>query len=305
MVRRVLLLPALLVVLSGVVVGCDSEVSHDSSEVRVVASTALIAEFASVVAGDDVMVIRLIPPGVDLHSFEPAPAIAAAIAQADLILVNGHDLEESLLKVIEQNVSDGVGVVAVSDGIEVLLATGKHAGDDGEAHAGVDPHLWLDALNAVWYVKVIRDALIEVSPEHVVGYRERAAGYIAELQSLHDELVAELEAIPVEERRLVVFHDAYRYFAAAYGLELLAVVLPAGAQQDPSAGTVASLIELVETSGVRVVFAEPQFNSTVLDQIASEAGVGVRPLYSTFTGEVDNYIELMRANAGSLSATQR
>ena len=292
MVRRVLLLPALLVVLSGVVVGCDSEVSHDSSEVRVVASTALIAEFASVVAGDDVMVIRLIPPGVDLHSFEPAPAIAAAIAQADVVLVNGQNLEEGLLQVIEQNVSEGVRIVAVSDGIEVLL------GGDGV----IDPHLWLDVRNAIHYVEQTRDALIEVDPGHESGYRERADGYLAELEMLDEELTSWFGMIPGRARQLFVFHDAYGYLAAAYGLELVASVLPAGGQQDPTAGRVAELIELVEASGVRVVFAEPQFSSTVLDRVASEAGVGVKPLYSTFAGEVDSYIELMRANAKSLGA---
>lgn len=288
--RRILPLFALLVALSGVAVGCSAEVERDSSEVRVVASTALIAEFASIVAGDDAVVVGLIPAGVDLHSFEPAPGIVASIAQADLILVNGHGLEETLLKVIEQGASDGVPIVAVSDGIAELL------GGDG----GVDPHLWLDVRNAMHYVEQTRDALIEIDPGHEGGYRERADVYLAELGALHEELVAWLSLIRGNARQLVVFHDAYGYLAAAYGLELLAAVLPAGAQQDPAAGRVAELIELVRESGVRVVFAEPQFNSTVLDRIASEAGVQVRPLYSTYAGEVDSYVELMRANGESL-----
>ncbi len=290
----VLAVVSLLMVLAG---GCNSAIERDGSEVRVVASTALIAEFASVVAGDDAIVVGLIPSGVDLHSFEPAPAIAAAIAQADLVLVNGHNLEEGLLEVIEQNVSDGVRIVAVSDGIERLLAGGD--GDAGED--AVDPHLWLDVRNAIHYVVQTRDALIEVDPGHESGYRERAAAYLEELEALDAELVLQMADLSDEARRLVVFHDAYGYFAAAYGLELLAAVLPAGAQQDPAAGTVAELIGLLQESGVSAVFAEPQFNSAVLESIASEADVEVGALYSTFAGEVDSYIELMRANADALS----
>lgn len=299
----ILALVSLLLVVAG---ACNSAVERDGSEVRVVASTALIAEFASTVAGDDAIVVGLIPAGVDLHSFEPAPGLVAAIAQADLVLVNGHNLEEGLLEVIEQNVSDGVRIVAVSDGIERLLAGGhdeaEHDEADDNERDGVDPHLWLDVRNAIHYVEQTRDALIEVDSAREGGYEERAAAYMEELEALDAELVGWLSLIRGDARQLVVFHDAYGYLAAAYGLEVLAAVLPAGAQQDPAAGRVAELIELVRESGVRVVFAEPQFNSTVLDRIASEAGVQVRPLYSTFAGDVDSYIKLMRANGESLGA---
>ena len=291
---------ALVAALLALATACNSDVERDASEVRVVASTALIAEFAATVAGDDAIIVGLIPAGVDVHSFEPAPAMAAAIAQADLVLVNGYDLEEALLEVIQQNVSDGVRIVAVSDGIEELLQGGEQADDEGNSQEGIDPHLWLDARNAMHYVESIRDALIEISPAREDGYRERSAAYLAELQALHAELVERLAAVPDDRRQLVVFHDAYGYFAAAYGLELLAALIPAGAQQDPAAGTVAELIELLRDSGVPTVFAEPQFNGSVLERIAAEADVRVGTLYSNFAGEVDSYTELMQANADAL-----
>lgn len=303
MVNRVVSLVVVAVAASVLLVaGCGSEPASDDGEVRVVASTALLAEFAEIVAGDDAVVVGVIPAGVDPHSFEPSPAIAASIAQADLVLMNGHDLEETLLSVIEQNVADGVPVVAVSDGIDVLFAADEDADADGGEEEGVDPHLWLDARNAMHYVEAIRDALIEVAPDREGGYRERAAAYLAELQTLHDGLVEQLAVIPPEARQLVVFHDAYQYLAAAYGLEVLAAVLPASAQQDPAAGAIADLIKLIEEEGVRTVFAEPQFNAAVLERIAAEAGVEVGMLYSTYAGEVDTYVELMRANSEALRA---
>jgi manganese/iron transport system substrate-binding protein len=294
---------ALVAVLVALVVGCnfDADAERDSGEVRVVASTALIAEFASTIAGDDAVVVELIPAGADLHSFEPAPAVAAAIAQADLVLINGHDLEGTLLEVIEQNTSDGVPIVAVSDWIEALFRAGEQVDDGRDQRGGIDPHLWLDARNAMHYVEQIRDALIEIAPADHDGFRERSAVYLGELQALHEDLVAQLASIPDGDRQLIVFHDAYRYFAAGYGLELLATLLPAGAQQEPAARTIAKLIELIEESGVRIVFAEPQFNSAVIEHIAAEADVGVGTLYSTFSGEIDSYMELMQANADALT----
>jgi ABC-type Zn uptake system ZnuABC Zn-binding protein ZnuA len=307
----VLAVVSLLLVLAG---GCNSAIERDGSEVRVVASTGLIAEFASTVAGDDAIVVGLIPAGVDPHSFEPAPAIAAAIAQADLILVNGYNLEEGLLDVVEQNASNESVLIAVSAGIDVDEHTHDDDAEDGHGHdeeaevdhaalsrAEGDPHLWLDVRHAMRYVENIRDTLIELDPAHGDGYEERAAGYLAELQALDDRLVAQISDIAEGDRELVVFHDAFQYFARAYSLELVAAVLPAGAQQDPSAGALVELIETIEAREVRVVFAEPQFSSTVLERIASEAGVEVGTLYSVYAGEVDTYIEMMEANGDALA----
>jgi ABC-type Zn uptake system ZnuABC Zn-binding protein ZnuA len=293
--------------------GCGSDVEQDSSEVRVVASTALIAEFASAVAGEDAVVVGLIPAGVDPHSFEPAPAVAASIAQADLMLVNGYQLEEALLDVIEQNTSGDALLVAVSAGIEIEPHT--HEGDADDVHddegsdidhlalarAEGDPHLWMDVRNAMRYVENIRDALIDVDPADEDGYRERADAYLVQLQALDDELVSQLSDLPAEDRQLVVFHDAFQYFARAYSLELVAAVLPVGAQPDVSAGALADLVETIEARGVGVVYAEPQFSSQVLDRVAAEAGVVVGTLYVVYAGEVDTYIEMMRANLDALT----
>jgi len=311
-VRRVTSLVGLL--LAGValfVVGCGGSESNGDGEVRVVASTALIAEFAEIVAGDDAVVVGLVPAGADVHSFEPSPGVAASVAQADLILVNGYHLEEGLLDVIERNASEDAVLRAVSAGI-VVPHSHSDGEDDDHSHevadvdhlelmrASGDPHLWLDVEHAMQYVRNVRDGLIAVDPAHEDGYAERAGDYLIELQRLDDWLVEALSPIPDDVRQLVVFHDAFRYFAHAYGFQLLAAVLPAGAQADPSAGSIAELIEAIEGSGVRVVFAEPQFSAAVLEQVAAEAGVEVGTLYSVFAGDVDTYVEMMQANGNAL-----
>ena len=295
-------LSLVLVLLVAGACGSDSAAPGGNRDrLRVVASTAVIAEFATIVAGDDgVEVSSLTPPGVDLHSFEPAPATAAAIAEADLIFVNGYNLEEGLLDVILENVADAAEVVAVASGLTPLDGIAAAASDVIRAEG--DPHFWLDAANAAHYVEQIADRLATLDPEHAAGYKARAAAYVLELDLLDDELRETIGAIPEASRELVVFHDAYRYFASAYGISLTASVLPAGAQQDPSAAAVAELIELIEERAIAAVYREPQFGASVLDSIAEETGAKVLVLRSTFSDHVDSYIEMMRANAAALVA---
>ena len=274
---------------------------------RVVASTAVIGEFVSIVAGDDADVRTLIPPGVDLHSFEPAPATAAAVAEADLIFVNGYNLEEGLLDIILENASGDAAVVPVAAGLESLSGERGEPARDGAERASADviraqgdPHFWLDVSNAVHYVEQIRDHLVALDPGRAAGYRARAAAYVEQLEALDQELRDEIAAIPEGVRELVVFHDAYQYFAAAYGLELIASVLPLGAQQEPGAAAVGKLIELIEEREITAIYREPQFGASVLESIADETGVAVLVIRSTYSDGIDSYVELMRANLAVL-----
>jgi ABC-type Zn uptake system ZnuABC Zn-binding protein ZnuA len=282
--------------------------SGQSDRVRVVASTALIAEFASIVAGDDADVEGLIPAGVDVHGFEPAPAAAASIARADVVFVNGYNLEETLLDVILENLASEVEVVPVAAGLTPL--EGGHDEDEHEdeadhedgdlLRADGDPHFWLDPANAIHYVEQIRDHLVELDPAHTAAYSDRAAAYIQQLRDLDAEVRGMLETIPAERRTLVVLHDAYQYLARAYDFELTAALLPASAQQDAGASAVVDLIELVQDREVPAIYREPQFGAAVLDSIASETSAEVLTIYSTYAGDVDTYVEFMRANAQAL-----
>jgi manganese/iron transport system substrate-binding protein len=276
--------------------GAPSEVSGDRP--RVVASTALIGEFASIVAGEDARVETLIPPGVDLHSFEPAPASAAAVARADIVFVNGYNLEEGLLDIVLQNVRGDAPVVAVAAGL--LPIEGASADVAAAIRAEGDPHFWLNVAHAEHYVAQIEQHLAQLDPGHADAYEARAGAYIEQLRALDAEVRIAIEAIPQASRQLIVFHDAYRYFAAAYGLNLTASVLPVGAQQDPSAAALANLIELIEAQHVTAIYREPQFGASVLQSIADETGVAVLVLRSTFSDGVDSYVELMRANVAAL-----
>lgn len=277
---------------------------------RVVTTTALLAELAEQVAGENVGVRSLIPAGVDLHSFEPPTEAARVVAEADLLVVNGYNLEESMLPVVLENRREGTPVLVAAAGLKPL-AGGHHDGEEehDQAPAGDasdlvsaegDPHFWMDVSNTVHYVENIRDALVDLDAEHAVDYEARAATYIEELQALDAEVRETLVGIPEDQRRVVTFHDAYQYLAAAYGLELTATVLGSNPNQEASAADIADLIELVRREQVPAIFAEAEFSSQTLDMVAAETGARVLTLFDTYTEEVTTYHEMMRRTADAL-----
>ena len=178
------------------------------------------------------------------------------------------------------------------------------APEGGElAVADGDPHAWLSVPHVMVYVRNIADGLAEADPANAAYYQERADAYIAELGALDAEVRAAIDSIPQERRVLIVYHDAFQYFAAEYGLEHAAAVLPGNPSQQASAAAVAEIIEVIAGREVGAVYREPQFAADALEIIAEEAGVEVLLLYSgAFTEEVNTYVELMRRNAQALVA---
>ena len=165
--------------------------------------------------------------------------------------------------------------------------------------ASPDPHFWLDPVRAITYVERIRDGLVDADPGQAEQYRRNAGRFIVELRALHDELTAALDAVPRERRILVSFHDAFGYFGARYGFEVLAFVRGDGGDVTP--GAVVEVIEAVRARGIGAVFAEPQLRRGVLERAAADAGVAVGEIRSaTFDAAAPNYIEMMRANARSI-----
>ncbi|MEX2229653.1 MAG: metal ABC transporter substrate-binding protein [Dehalococcoidia bacterium] len=283
--------------------------------ISVVATFPLIGELATRIAGADVAVATLIPLGVDEHAYQPSTTVARTVAGADLALVNGYHLEEGLLSIIVENVRDGVPVVAVSRGLEALEGghdDEEHEGEDEEAvpagkglvddaaFAEGDPHFWLSVRNAIGYAENIRDALVALDPGGADGYRERATELIAELEALDSEIRETLSVIPAERRKIVVFHDAYEYFAQAYDFEVIASVAPSNPNQAASAAAIAAIVDTVRAEGVTTIYREPQYSAQALDVIAEESGAKVAVLYSIPTDDVPSYAAMMRANARAL-----
>ena len=253
------------------------------------ATTTVFADLVHEVGGDRVSVRSLVPAGGEPHTFDPRPSDVTAFVDADLVVMNGLGLDDWVVDLMNEASSEAPVVRLAED-----LPGADYITDTEES--GTNPHLWLNVAYAIAYVDRIAASLAEVDPDGAEGYAQRAAGFVAELEDLDMFARDQLAAIPAERRRVVSFHDAFPYFAAAYGLEIVGTVVQAPGQ-DPSAGQVAALIDAIRESGAQAILSEDQFPSDLVDQIAAETGVAVvADLYSDSLGDApgDSFVGMVR-----------
>lgn len=281
--------------------------SSTGGELKVSATISVIEDLAKEVGGDRVEVSSIVPAGADVHTFQPSPSDVREISESEVVFQNGLGLEEWMGDLIESAGGEGQTIVVLSEGIEPQkgdehgeehVAEEEHEAGGAHEHAEGNPHLWLDVHNAQKYVDRIRDALSEADPEGAEEYEANAEEYLAELQGLDAYVEEQAQSIPEENRKLVTFHDAFPYFAAAYGFELVDVIIQ-NPEAEPSGRQAAQLVIRIEEERVPAVFTEPQFNQGLADTIAAEANVEVYELYSDSLvddPEADSYVQMMRTN---------
>jgi ABC-type Zn uptake system ZnuABC Zn-binding protein ZnuA len=258
--------------------------------VRVVTTTSVFADMVTQVGGELVQVTSLVPHNGDVHTFEPRPSDIRSVADARLLIMNGLGLDDWLAKTIRNAADEGVPLIRLAEdlpGAEPL---------PGEEAGTRNPHLFLDVAYARGYVGRIAAALKQVDPQHADRYDARASAYLAELDALDGWVRQQVQTIPEANRKIVTFHDAFAYYARAYGLQVVGVAVRAPGQ-DPSAGYIARLVDAVEVNGVKAIFSERQFPATLADQIAAETGARVvANLYDDSLGDppVTTYVAMVR-----------
>lgn len=301
------------------VVGCGGAVQPAPSEdptsessYTVIATTSMFADLARLALGDTVAIETIAPAGVDVHTFEPSPADAQRLADADLVLMNGLGLDEWAHSLIEAAGASEADVLELGVGIDesdawVYLDGAAHDGGtvDEHGHGGVDPHIWLDPKGAAIYVARIAARVAVDLPERAAEIASNRDAGLAQIELLDEELRAAFAAIDASARKIVTFHDAFGYFARAYQIKIVGVAVEAPGQE-PSAREIAALIDAIKSAGVTSIFSEAQFPSKVLEQIASETGATVLAnLYSDALGAApaNSYLGAMRANASAILAS--
>jgi ABC-type Zn uptake system ZnuABC Zn-binding protein ZnuA len=281
---------------------------------QVVASFSILGDLVRRVGGDAVQVTTLIGPGVDAHTYDPAPADLVVLSEAEIVFENGLGFEPWLDGFYASAQPPGERIV-VSEGITPREA-GEHQeeGDEdaaeGEAareHGEFDPHVWHDVANAIVMVENIRDALVAADPARAELYEANAAAYIAELEALDAAIREQVATLPEERRKLVTSHDTFGYFADAYGFEVLGTGFGSLSTEvgDPSARDIALLIEAIEAAGVPAIFAENVANPDLMASIAAEAGVALAPsLYTDALGPEgspgETYVGMMQSNVSTI-----
>lgn len=306
--------PALLPLVLLAAVACGADNKNGATEtgegpVRVATSISVFSDMIRQVGGDRVSVLSLIPPGADAHTYQPGPQDVKKLGDVRAVFINGAGLEESLMGVLENNTPAGAPLVELSTGLRPITfeaeAVGSAAADDDHAdedHEGANPHFWLDVQNAKRYVERIRDTLGEVDPEGRAAYVTNADRYLKELDDTDAYIKSQIATIPPEQRKLVTFHDAFPYFAQAYGLDLVGFVVRAPGRE-PSAREIKELGDTIRDQHVKTVYKEPQLSAKVLERAAADAGVKVDVLYSdALTKEIASYVAMMRRNADAVAA---
>jgi len=275
--------------------------SASAATVTVVTTTTVFADIVRNVGGGLVDVTSLVPKSGDVHTFEPKPADIQRVSKARLLIMNGLGLDDWLEKTITNASASGTPLIKLGvdePGVELL---------PGEDPGTQNPHLWMNVRYGELYVDRIVAALKSVDQAHAAEYDTQAAAYKARLDELDASVRTRIATIPESNRKLVTFHDAFPYYARAYGITIVGVAVQAPGQ-DPSAGYTARLINAIREAGVKAIFSEDQFPTKLVDQLGTETGVKVvSDLYDDALGDdpVSSYEAVINWDTDQLVAALR
>lgn len=236
-----------------------------------------------------------------LHDYQLQTRDMVTLEEADALVINGGGMEQFMDKVIAQRPE--LPVINASDGIDMLCSEDEHDhghGDHDHDHGVYNAHVWLDPKLAIRQVQNIADGLAAVDSENAEAYQQNAAAYKAQIQALDAELSAQLA--PLAGSAIVTFHEAFTYFADAYGL-VVAGVIANDAGEEPSTRQIAATCDLVKQRQVKALFVEPQYPTKSAETIARETGAKVFTLDPVVSGDgsPESYENAMRENARVLT----
>jgi manganese/iron transport system substrate-binding protein len=284
----------LVLCLTGCGVSSIQERNPANDKPKVVSTSNIIANLTEAIGAEEIDHQGILKPGTDPHVYEPVPTDSVALEKADLILYNGYNLEPGLIKLM-----NAAGIKAKKIPVGEVVAP---LNLDKEGKKQPDPHVWGNAQNGIKMVKAIRDQLVTLSPENKQKFNENAARLTKELQQLDNEIKQEIAKIPPKQRQLVTTHDAFQYYARAYGLKVTGTLIGISTEEQPSAQTVKKLADEIKKTGIKTIFAETTINPLLIQAVAEEAGVKLadKKLYSDSIGvpgsEADSYGKMLKTN---------
>jgi ABC-type Zn uptake system ZnuABC Zn-binding protein ZnuA len=237
-------------------------------KLNVVTTVAPITSIVENVAGDKIRLTGIIPEGINSHTFEPVPSDVKVLAAADLLIVNGLDLEIPTLTLARANMKRDAAVLLLGD---KTITEKEYIYDFSfpKDHGHPNPHLWLNPEHAMRYAILVRDELIRLDPENKGAYDANSAAFLEKLGALDQAIKEAIKTIPEGNRRLLTYHDSWPYFARRYGFQIIGAVQPSDFS-DPSPKEVKRLIDQIRKEKIPAVFGSEVFPSPVLEQIARE-----------------------------------
>ena len=317
---------ALILIVSLILTGCAAAKEEPavqnikSDKIQIVATLFPQYDFARQIAGDKADVTLLLPPGVESHSYEPTPSDIIKINKSDLFLYTGKNMEVWSQKIIDGvkdagsrsivlDVTEGINLSKTADIEAELKSRGAIMDEEAESeneHAHFyDPHVWTDPLLAKIMVASIKDALCSIDPDNAEYYQKNAADYSSRL----DQLDAEFKGIVSSgKRNEIIFGSRFAlyYFAKQYGLNYEAAFDSCSSETEPSAKTVAGLIEKIREDKIPVIYYAEIEEPKIAKSISDETGAKMLLFHSCHNitkkelEEGATYLSLMEQNARNL-----
>lgn len=249
---------------------CNRAYGNTGKKPIVVTTVAPITNMVRNIAGGYVDVTGIVPDGTDSHTFEPVPTDAKLLASAALIIVNGLDLELPTVQLAEKVKNKKTPILQL--GNRTLPSEDwQYDFSFPREHGHPNPHLWPNIALAMRYAELIRDGLIALDPAHKEEYAANAAFYLARLHKLDTAILACVDTIPENNRKLVTYHDSFAYFAPRYGMQVVAAIQPSDFSE-PRPQEVIRIIKQIKKVNVPAIFGSEVFPSKVMEQIARETG---------------------------------
>lgn len=250
--------------------GSDAGGDSGGHGLAVVTTVAPITSIAANIGGDKVSITGLVPEGTNSHTFEPPPSASAVLSKADVVFLNGLQLEEPTKDLADETAKDGSDIVEIGTAV---LPESEYIYDFSfpEEEGKPNPHLWTDPTWAIKYAEVIRDTFVERDPDNADYYQANFAAFKAKATALADALRKDQESIP-GPRALLTYHDAYAYFADTFDWTVIGAIQPENFE-DPAPKEIAELIDQIRAEDVPTIFGSEVFPSKALEQIADETGV--------------------------------
>ncbi|MBP3415322.1 MAG: zinc ABC transporter substrate-binding protein [Clostridia bacterium] len=306
--KRILGILLLLSVMMLLVSGCTAGKTASDDKLKIVATMFPQYDFCRELCGDSAEITLLLPPGVESHSYDPAPADIMKIIDCDIFIYTGPEME-GWAETILSGVGDDVTVVDLSKSVELICDQHEHDEHDTHEHDGhhhaYDPHIWTTPYNASLMTQAICEALCSARPENADYFKANCDIYCSKLMDLDSEL---FEISKNAKRNTIVFGGrfAFAYFADRYGFNWEAAYDSCSHESEPSVGKVAELIDLVNEQKIPVVFYEELVDPAAARVIAAESGAKILLLHSAHNLSKDElesgatYLSIMENNIENL-----
>lgn len=278
--------------------GCsDGELADDDGKITVAAGVPPIKGFIDVITEGDMEVVTMIPPGNSPTNYQPSPKELQKFSDAKVYFTMGVPAENSNIIPKAKDLNENIEIVNLAKGVSEVYPMRNfsededhsHEEDEDHDHEGEDPHIWLSPKRVIEMIDIIRDKLIEISPENEETYKENAENYKDELSTIDDSIKETLKG--VKNQSFIIYHPSFGYFADDYGLNMIAIE---ESGKEASAKRITEVIDFAKDNDIKFVFYQGEFSSTQAETIAKEIdgeAIKVNPLSEEYIENMKNISE--------------